>query len=65
MLVLLVELIRSTAAVVVVTVAVAVLHGSPVPHRDIIGSLFDVKPGGGLDTVGEEQGESATSCCKS
>ena len=29
------------------------------PHRDIIGSLFDVKPGGGLDTAGEEQGESA------
>ena len=34
------------------------------PHRDIIGSLFDVKPGGGLDTAREEQGESAPSCCE-
>ena len=35
------------------------------PDRDIIGSLFDVKLGGGLETASEEQGESATSCCKS
>ena len=34
------------------------------PHRDIIGSLLDVKPGGGLETAREEQGESAPSCCE-